>query len=94
MKTIKISRARFIEELAIMSENYGSSEWAIYASNDGCVQARHVNYLNAEGIEYHKVLPMSSLNAITDNSWEVAERIVDECAWDQHENKEIYFEMV
>ena len=105
MKTITVSRARFIEELAMMAENYGSTDWAIYVRDDGCVQARHDAYSNAEGFKYHKVLPAYNLNDIADNNdryhnelgfnnWEVAEWIVDECIWDQHGDKEIFLEMV
>ena len=102
MKTIEISRARFIEELAVMAEHYGSTDWALYATDDGCVQARHSSYSNPEGVEYYEIMPLRNMADVCDSNgryhdnkgfdnWEVA-------AWfaDEHEHKynsEIYFDL-
>ena len=105
MKTIKVSRARFIEELAVMAENYGSTEWAIYVRDDGCVQARHDNYLNAEGQKYYRILPMYNMADVSDSSgryhndkrfddWQVAEWVVDGYIWEHNDYDGICFEMV
>ena len=105
MKTIKVSRARFIEELAVMSENYGSEEWAIYVNDEGYVQARHDSYSNAEGQKYYRILPLYNMADIRDShgrypgdkrfdNWRVAEWVVNGCILEHNNNKEISFEMV
>ena len=100
MKPIDISRTRFIEELATMVASWGCKDWALYATDDGCVQARHSSYSNPEGIEYYKIMSLRNMADVCDSSgryvgdkrfdnWEVASWVADEYNFN---NGEVRFE--